>query len=91
MNGEQAIKNEKLEKDADLYIKSDYALRTKLVDGYNEDGDWSVRLFETLERRFYLQKNYKMLGKISPLLSMLKKRTSLKKLIIDYFNLTLNL
>ena len=78
-----------MEKDADLYFNSDYSGRGEIVEKYIDDNERVVKFTETIEKKLRNQKNYKILEKISPVLSIFRRKSSLRRIIFDYLNLTL--
>lgn len=76
------------EKEVDLYFKSDYSRRGEIVEKHIEDNEAVLKFLEAIEKKLRSQKNYKILEKISPVLSLLRRKSSHKKIIFDYLNLT---
>lgn len=77
-----------METDVDLYIKSDYFGRVKILDKYQEDEELFFKFLDILEIKLRDGKKYAFLGKTAPIFYLAKRNPSLKKLIIDYLNLT---
>lgn len=82
------MENESIEEEVDLYFKSDYSDRGKIIEKYIEDSEAVLKFLGAIEKKLWERKNYKILEKISPILSLFRRKSSLKRIIFDYLNLT---
>lgn len=82
------MENKLIEKEVDLYFKSDYSDKGKIIEKYIEDNEAVLKFLEAIEKKLWERKNYKILEKISPVLSLFRRKSSLKRIIFDYLNLT---